>query len=113
MSLTTPQTVQKLQTALHAKAKGEPRFRFDTMYDKIHRADVPWLGRRRCLVKGGAPGVDGRTFDDLEAQGVTKWLEELAEELGSKTYQPRPERRVYLPKPDGKRRPLGIPTVCS
>ena len=111
MSLPTLESVQKLQTALHAKAKGEPKFRFYVLYDKVYRKDVLWTGWRRCLVNGGAPGVDGQTFADIEAYGAGKWLEELAEELRSKTYQPQAVRRVYIPKPDGKQRPLGIPTI--
>jgi RNA-directed DNA polymerase len=111
MSLPTLDSVQKLQTALHAKAKGEPKFRFYALYDKIYRADVLWCAWRRSLTNGGAPGVDQQTFAEIEAYGVTKWLEELAEALRTKTYQPQPVRRVYIPKPDGKQRPLGIATI--
>lgn len=111
MSLPTLESVQKLQTALHAKAKGEPRFRFYALYDKVYRQDVLWAAWRRCRANGGAPGVDGQSFEHIEAYGVEKWLEELAEELGKKTYQPQAVRRVYIPKPDGKQRPLGIPTI--
>jgi RNA-directed DNA polymerase len=110
-SLPTLETVQKLQTALHAKAKGEPKFRFYALYDKVYRRDVLWQALRRCRINGGKPGVDGQTFQDIEQYGETKWLEELAEELRRKTYQPQPVRRVYIHKPDGKQRPLGIPTI--
>jgi len=111
MSLTTPESVQKLQTALHAKAKGASKFRFYSLYDKLCRVDVLWVAHRRCLVNQGAAGVDGQTFDDIETYGLKKWLDELAEELRTKTYQPQPVRRVYIPKPDGKQRPLGIPSI--
>lgn len=111
MSLATLESVQKLQTALHAKAKESPEFRFYSLYDKIYRKDVLWTAWRRCLINGGAPGVDGQTFADIEEYGVTKWLAELMEELRTKSYRPQAVRRVYIPKPDGKQRPLGIPTI--
>ena len=111
MSLSTLPKVQKLQDALHAKAKGSPKFRFYALYDKVYRNNVLWIAHRRCLINGGAAGVDGQTFEDIEAYGVMKWLGELAEELRTKTYRPSPVRRVYIPKPDGKQRPLGIPTI--
>jgi len=111
MSLPTLPTVQKLQKALHVKAKESPAFRFYTLYDKIYRKDVLWCAWRRCLINGGAPGVDEQTFEEIEKYGVTKWLDELAEELRTKKYQPQAVRRVYIPKPDGKQRPLGIPPI--
>ena len=111
MSLPTLDTVQKLQAALHAKAKGDSNYRFYSLYDKLYRTDVLWAAWRRCRANGGVPGVDGQTFADIEEYGVNKWLEELAEELKEKTYQPQAVRRVYIPKADGKQRPLGIPTI--
>jgi RNA-directed DNA polymerase len=111
MSLTTPSSVQKLQTALHAKAKQSPNFRFYALYDKVYRKDVLAHAYERCEANGGAAGVDQQTFEDIEQYGVERWLDELAQELKSRTYQPQPVRRVYIPKPDGKQRPLGIPTI--
>src|SRR5215510_268809 len=111
MSLTTPPSVQKLQTALHDKAKGSPKFRFYALYDKVHRPDVLVFAYECCKANGGAAGVDGQTFEDIEGYGVGKWLDELAQELRSRTYQPQPVRRVWIPKPDGKQRPLGVPAI--
>src|ERR1700751_2060187 len=111
MSLTTPFSVQKLQTALHAKAKESPSFRFHALYDKVYRKDVLAYAYERCQANGGAAGVDNQTFENIEAYGKERWLDELAQELKSRTYQPLPVRRVYIPKPDGKQRPLGIPTI--
>jgi RNA-directed DNA polymerase len=111
MSLRTPQKVRKLQEALHAKAKESPDFRFYALYDKVYRADVLEFAYRRCRLNGGAAGVDGERFEDIEAYGVERWLGERTEALRKKTYQPHAVRRVWIPKPDGSRRPLGIPTV--
>jgi len=107
VSLTTPASVQKLQTALHEKAKEAPDFRFYALYDKVYRKDVLTFAYER-KANGGAAGVDGQTFEDIEAYGRERWLDELAQELRSRTYQPLPVRRVYIPKPDGKQRPLGV-----
>ncbi len=111
MSLPTLESVQKLQTALHAKAKGEPNFRFYALYDKVYRKDVLLVARRRCRSNGGLPGVDGRRSRTSRRTAWRKWLAELTEELRTKTYQPQAVRRVYIPKADGKQRPLGIPTI--
>ena len=111
MSLSTPASVQKLQTALHDKAKGSPSFRFYALYDKVYRKDVLTFAYACCKANGGAAGVDNQTFEDIETYGVERWLDELALELKSRTYQPLPVRRVYIPKPDGKQRPLGVPAI--
>src|SRR2546425_13196784 len=111
MSLTTPSSVQKLQTALHAKAKESPDFRFYALYDKVYRRDVLAYAHQRCKANGGAAGVDNQTFEDIEQYGAERWLDELAQELKSRTYQPQPVRRVYIPKPDGEQSPPGIPKI--
>ena len=110
-NLTTPASVQKLQTALHDKAKESPSFRFHALYDKVYRKDVLAFAYACCKANGGAAGVDNQTFEDIETYGVERWLDELAQELKSRTYQPLPVRRVYIPKPDGKQRPLGVPAI--
>ena len=111
MSLIPPEKLQKLQAALHAKAKASPDQRFHALYDKVYRMDVLSHALACCRSNGGAEGVDRQSFKDIEEYGKERWLGELAEELRSKTYRPSPVRRVWIPKPDGKQRPLGIPTV--
>jgi RNA-directed DNA polymerase len=113
MGLATPETVGKLQTTLHAKAKDSPDYRFYTLYDKVYRLDVLTFAYRLCRANGGAPGVDGQTFEDIKDYGVMRWLDELATELREKRYRPEAVRRVMIPKPGqkGRYRPLGIPTI--
>jgi RNA-directed DNA polymerase len=111
MNLATPSSVQKSQEALHDKAKGSPSFRFYALYDKMYRKDILAHAYQCCRANGGAAGVDGQSFEGIAEYGVERWLDELAEELRSRTYRPRPVRRVYIPKPDGKQRPLGVPTI--
>ncbi len=108
---TNVEKVQKLREALHAKAKESPKFRFYSLYDKVCREDVLWVAFWRCRFNDGAPGVDEQTFSWILDYGVKRWLDELADELRTKKYHPQAVRRVYIPKPDGKQRPLGIPTI--
>lgn len=112
-NLQTPPSVQKLQTALHAKAKAEPAFRFYLLYDKMYREDVLTFAYRQCRANQGAAGVDGVNFADIEATGVADWLGELAQRLRHHTYRPAAVKRVWIPKPNGKQRPLGIPTITD
>jgi len=111
MSLQPPKQLEKLQTALHAKAKAAPAYRFYVLYDKVYRWDVLAFAYERCKANQGAAGVDGQTFQDIESYGERRWLEERAKELQNKTYQASPVKRVWIPKADGKQRPLGIPTI--
>ena len=111
MSLSPPESVRKLQGTLRAKAKEAPAYRFYALYDKVYRPDVLAYAYRCCRAHGGAAGVDGETFAAIESAGLERWLEVLAVALREKTYRPAAIRRVYIPKPDGSQRPLGIPTV--
>ena len=113
-NLTTPPSVQKLQSALRAKAKAEPGYRFYLLYDKVYRADVLEYAYRCCKANKGAAGVDGQRFEDIQAYGESRWLGELAHRLRSKTYEPKAVKRVWIPKPNSdKLRPLGIPTITD
>ena len=112
MSLPRPtETVEKLQTSLQTKAKAEPAFRFYALWDKVYRKDVLSEAYRRCRANAGASGVDGETFQLIDALGVEEWLGMLREELISGRYVPKPLLRVWIPKSNGGQRPLGIPTI--
>jgi RNA-directed DNA polymerase len=112
MSLGTPEKIRNLQRKLYCKAKAEPAFRFYLLYDKICREDVLLHAYALARANAGAPGVDGTTFEQIDAEGVEAWLAGLREELVSKTYRADPVRRVMIPKPGGGgERPLGIPTI--
>lgn len=102
-----------LRHKLSQKAKAEPKFRFYALYDRIYRKDVLWAAWEKVRANGGKGGVDGRSIEDIEnaAGAAERLVEELHQELLTKTYRPKAVRRVYIEKPDGRKRPLGIPTV--
>jgi RNA-directed DNA polymerase len=112
MSLpTSTSTVRKLQRSLYVKAKSEPSYRFYSLWDKICREEVLWEAYVQCRRNGGAAGVDRETFEQIEAQGVKRWLGNLGQELRAKIYRPQPLLRVWIPKSSGGQRPLGIPCI--
>ena len=103
--------VRRLQRKLWAASKRSPERRFHALHDRIHRSDVLWEAWRRVRANRGAAGVDGLTLEAVEEYGVQRMIGELAADLRAGTYRPSPVRRVEIPKPDGSKRPLGIPTV--
>ncbi|EDY20448.1 RNA-directed DNA polymerase (Reverse transcriptase) [Chthoniobacter flavus Ellin428] len=109
--LRTSESVRKLQSSLQAKAKTEPSYRFYSLWDKVCRGDFLVEAYRRCRRNGGSAGVDGETFEQIEAAGLDAWLGKLQEELRTKQYRTQPLLRVWIPKSNGGQRPLGIPTV--
>lgn len=113
-NLQTPPSVQRLQTALHAKAKDEPGYRFYLLYDKVYRKDILTYVYSCCKANKGAAGVDGQTFEDIAAYGEERWLGELAERLRKKDYWPQAVKRVWIPKPSSTQlRPLGVPAIAD
>ncbi len=101
MSLQTPEKIRNLQRKLYRKAKAEPDFRFYLLYDKVYREDILRHAYRLARSNNGAPGVDGQSFEMIEAQGLEGWLAGIREQLRDKSYKPQPVRRVMIPKPGG------------
>jgi RNA-directed DNA polymerase len=100
-----------LQRRLYLAAKKSRSRRFHALYDRIVRPDVLWRAWAEVRANWGRPGVDGVSIEDVERDGVETFLGELAADLKAWSYRPRPVLRVEIPKPDGRKRPLGIPTV--
>jgi RNA-directed DNA polymerase len=111
MSLVTPELIQALQRKLYLKAKQEPTYRFYALYDKVYRQDILVHAYRLAKANGGAPGVDGVRFEDIESYGEERFLVELRQELQERRYRPEAVLRVMIPKAGGGERPLGIPTI--
>jgi RNA-directed DNA polymerase len=111
MSLATPEKIRKLQRTFYAKAKEQPSYRFHQLYDKIYREDILAFAYLRCKANAGAAGVDGQSFEMIEEYGRDRWLGELTERLRNKGYRPEAIRRVWIEKPNGGQRPLGIATI--
>ncbi len=102
---------RELQRKLYLSAKRSRKRRFHALYDRIYRPDILW--RAWCETKSnkGVSGLDGQSFEAIENYGVEKYLKELGRELEETVYRPSPVMRVEIPKPDGSKRPLGIPTI--
>lgn len=108
---TAAEQVQALQATLCQAAKSAPERRFYSLYDKVYRDDVLLVAWEQVRENRGAAGVDGQTIGEIEAAGVEGFLREIQQELREHRYRVPPVRRVFIPKPDGRQRPLGIPTV--
>ncbi len=107
----TPTRIRSLQRKLYRLSKQNETYRFYSLYDKVYRRDILLEAYRRCKANRGAPGVDGVRFQDIERAGVEAFVAEISESLRARKYVPQPIRRVMIPKPDGRLRPLGIACI--
>jgi len=111
MATTRNGKIRDLQRKLYVLSKQGKVHRFYSLYDKVYRLDILLEAYYQCKANKGKAGVDGVTFDKIEQQGLAEWIERIAQMLRNRTYKPKPVKRVYIPKPDGGQRPLGIPTI--
>ena len=105
--------LQELRRKIYSKAKTEKHWKFWGLYCHICKKEVLEEAYRIAKANGGVPGIDGKTFEQIETEGADGFLEEIRQELLKRTYRPMANRRVEIPKEKGKARVLGIPTVCS
>lgn len=109
--MSVAERVSQLQEKLYGKAKQERDYKFYILYDKMYIGYMLEEGYRRVKIKGGSPGIDAQGFEQIEREGVEKFLKELGEDLRKRTYRPSPVKRVWIEKADGGKRPLGVPTI--
>ena len=102
---------RQLQRNLYLAAKKDKQRRFHALYDRIFRLDILWRAWKEVRENKGSAGIDNITFEMIEEYGVEEYLLDIQEDLQNKKYRPKPVKRVYIPKPNGKQRPLGIPTI--
>lgn len=111
MATTRDVKIRALQRKLYVLSKQDMGYRFYSLYDKVYRRDILLEAYRQCRANKGMPGVDGVAFSDIEQQGLGFWIEQVSQMLRNREYVPQPVKRVYIQKPDGGQRPLGIPTI--
>lgn len=109
--ITPPDKSRELQRKLYLAAKRSRNRRFHALYDRIYRPDILRQAWEEVRRNGGSAGEDGVTIEDVEREGVEQFLCQIEQDLKAGDYRPRPVVRVYIPKTDGRQRPLGIPTV--
>lgn len=107
----TEEKVRELQRKLYLSAKANSKRRFHALYDKVYRKDILEEAWRRVKANKGSGGIDDISIEHVQIYGVDKFIQEIQEELIDNSYHPKPVRRVYIPRKDGSKRPLGIPTI--